>query len=121
METKADETDGFDIEFDESSTAIRVKAWGFWSPEIAERFEQAIFDAFRVNRGATALDIDARGLKPQRDAGVTALGTMMQGLHRSRIARVSVKTDSSLTRLQFIRIAKEHDVTSIVQCVYVAP
>lgn len=107
--------EGFEVSPDQAARAISVRAWGFWSSELASRFAQAVIDACRAHRDLTSLIIDARGLRPQREAGEQALGSMMAALPRLGIARAQVTTDSPLTRLQLLRIAKEREVKSLFE------
>jgi hypothetical protein len=111
--------EGFEIELDEKARAVCVRAWGFWSSELASRFAQSVIDACRVGQGATALVMDARGLKPQRESGQEAFGLLIAALPGLGIVRASVTTDSSLTRLQLLRITKERAVKNLVEFTHV--
>lgn len=107
--------EGFEVLFDPEAGAVSVRAWGFWSPELASKFAHTVIDACRANRELTSLRIDARGLRPQREAGEHALGVMMAALPGLGIARATVTTDSPLTRLQLLRIAKEREVKNLFE------
>lgn len=60
---------GFSVALDEASGTVRVRAWGFWGAEVADSFAQTVAEACRSAREAARLVLDARLLKPQRDAG----------------------------------------------------
>jgi hypothetical protein len=107
--------DGFGWDFDETTCAMRVKAWGFWSPEVASTFAKVVIEACSANRRATSLVVDAAGLKPQREQGQAAFGALMAALPRLGVVRASVTTDSPLTRLQLMRLAKQYAVKNLIQ------
>ena len=107
--------DGFAWSFDEGTCSMEVKAWGFWSRELALTFAKTVIDACASNRGTTCIVVDAVGLKPQREQGQAAFGALMAALPRLGILHASVRTDSPLTRLQLLRLAKEYAVTNLIQ------
>jgi len=106
--------DGFAVGFDEATCVVQVKAWGFWSAELAAMFAQAVIDVCNANRRATSMVVDAVGLKPQREEGQKAFGALMAVLPRLGMGRVSVTTDSPLTRLQLLRLAKERAPKNLI-------
>jgi hypothetical protein len=115
MQRLGNQDDGFEVELNKETHAIRVKAWGFWNAELASKFFPAVVQACQSRVGPLSLFMDARGLKPQREPGQEALGTLLAALPGLGVTGGNVVTDSSLTRLQLLRLAKERTPKSLVQ------
>ena len=109
------DADGFSITFEEASRSLRVRAYGFWSPEIAAAFAPSVLDACRPPRRTATVIVDASDLKPQRDEGQAALKSLFSALPGLGIATVSVLTDNALTKLQLMRLANAGPVKTIIQ------
>lgn len=67
MPTFGTDADGFRITFEEPARLLRVRAYGFWSPEVAATFAASVIEACRPPRRAKELVVDADDLKPQRE------------------------------------------------------
>ncbi len=103
---------GFSVERDESTNTVVMKAKGLWSSEIASKLTPTVGELFQ--RGPTAhFVLDATGFKPQRDVGQAALAALMSLLLKVGVGRVSLTTDSALTKLQILRIVKERAASSL--------
>ncbi len=110
--TIGNEQDGFSVERDDDT--LRVRARGLWSSETASMLTKAVSDACAAAPISNFV-LDAVGLKPQRDPGQAALAALMTWLLRIGVRRASLTTDSALTRLQILRIAKERSATGLFQ------
>jgi hypothetical protein len=99
------EENGFALTADEQSGTVRVRAWGFWSDDLARLFANAVVEAFKPDQ---RLEIDASALKPQRDTCQQELASMFGRLARLGIKRVVVSVDNAITKLQLARIGKEN-------------
>jgi hypothetical protein len=115
MQRLGNQDDGFEVELHKETHAIRVKAWGFWSAELASKFLPTVVEACQGRVGPLSLLMDARGLKPQREPGQEALAMLMAALPGLGVTGGNVMTDSSLTRLQLLRLAKERSAMNLVQ------
>jgi hypothetical protein len=109
------DADGFSVTFEDASRSLRVKAWGFWGPEVAASFATTVIDACRSARRATEVVVDATDLKPQRDEGQLALTTFLGALPGLGITQASIVTANPLTKLQLMRIAGSTASKSIIQ------
>ena len=109
-----DDEAGFSVLLDDPTRTVRVKAWGFWTPKIAGEFARTVMDTCRSVRNAS-LSMDLTGLKPQREEGQAAFAEVMGALPKLALARTSIRGANALTKLQLLRIAKEHAVRELVQ------
>jgi hypothetical protein len=100
------EEQGFSVDMDAATSTLRVKAWGFWTAETAEALLGSVVSDCPPNRMSSFV-LDAVGLKPQREEGQRAIGSVLAMLSTLGIARAHLITDSSLTKLQLMRITKE--------------
>jgi hypothetical protein len=108
MQRVGDETSGFSVDVDMAANAVRVKAWGFWSADIAAEFRIVVPDACRNRPRGTSIAFDMTALKPMRDEGQQAFGSVLAALPRLGITDTTVSTSSQLTKLQLLRLAGEH-------------
>ncbi len=113
-ETFGTDEQGFDVSVGDGTPAVHVRAWGFWSVEVAERFSRSVLAALASAR-PSLVTIDAANLKPLRDVGQDAFGTVLGALTAYRIQRVVVTGSGALTKLQLRRIAKEHANGALVE------
>ena len=104
---------GFSVWLDDPTRTVRVKAWGFWTPEVAAEFARSVTEACRSVQNAN-LSMDLTGLKPQREEGQAAFAAMMGALPRLGLSRASIQGANPLTKLQLLRIAKERAVRNLV-------
>jgi hypothetical protein len=115
MKRIGDDQAGFSVAFDTELGAVRVRAWGFWSSEVATAFAGTVSEFCHAGpRGGTLL-MDMTGLKPMRDEGQQSFGTLMAALPKLGIARASLVIDSPLTKLQLLRLVTQHGRKDLVQ------
>jgi hypothetical protein len=115
-ETFGSQEEGFDVSAGDGAREVHVRAWGFWSAELSARFSGAVIGAC-ASTLVPVVTIDATDLKPMRDAGQEAFGTLLAALPIYRVKRVVVTTAGALTKLQLLRIAKERSSGDLVQFV----
>jgi hypothetical protein len=113
MIQRGTDEEGYGVEWDETTPALRVKVWGFWSQSTADSFAQSVIDSCGTAPRGLTIIIDAIGLKPQREVGQKAFGMLMTALARLAVKRVDVTTDSSLAKLQLLRLAQENGAKRI--------
>ena len=101
-----DAAGGFSVNSEDGASEVQVKAWGFWSIDVATAFRTAILDAC-VPATIKRLALDLRALKPMRDEGQQGVSAVMAALPRLGIERATVITSSPLTKLQLLRIIRE--------------
>jgi hypothetical protein len=115
MPTFGTDADGFSITFDEPSRLLRVRAYGFWSPEVAATFAASVIEACRPPRRPKELVVDAADLKPQREEGQAALRSVFAALPGLGIGRASVLTGNALTKLQLLRLANAAPTRAMIE------
>lgn len=112
--TVGDETAGFSTKRS-GPQQLRVTGWGFWGPEVARRFEQAVVVAYRQCSLPATLVLDMSELKPMRDEGQRAFAAALRQVMLLGVQATTVITSSHLTKLQLMRIAKEVNALDKVQ------
>lgn len=115
MQHFGDEAAGFSIEFDIVSGAVGVRAWGFWSADVAKVFGPAVRDACRNKPAGTLVRMDMTALKPMREEGQFSFGSLLTQLPDLGIGGLRIQTGSQLTKLQLLRISAERDKRQFVQ------
>ncbi len=115
-ESVGTDAEGFDVSTSGAGQTVHVRTWGFWGEDVAARFSGVVVGACASAR-APVVTIDARDLKPLREAGQDAFGAMLAALPVYRVQRVVVTTAAALIKLQLLRIAKEHSIGNLVQFV----
>jgi len=105
LQSRSDSDGGFSVSQDEAAV-VRVRAWGFWSVEIAGAFAKSVVDVCRAGDLPRSVSVDAEDLKPQRDEGQAALVAMFDAVAAMGVEHVSVVASSPLTRLMLARIVK---------------
>jgi hypothetical protein len=113
MPIVGDNEDGFSVET-EVGGEVRVGCWGFWSVETAAAFEPTVCRACGSRRGVSVV-FDMTRLKPMRDQGQAAFGRVMARLSSLGVAGASVVTVSQVTKLQLLRLVREHAAPGLVQ------
>jgi hypothetical protein len=111
MQRVGDDGAGFSVDVDVAANAIRVRAWGFWTADVAAEFRTIVSDACRNRPRGASLAFDMTELKPMRDEGQKAFGSVLAALPRLGITNATVSTGSQLTKLQLLRISGEHQST----------
>jgi hypothetical protein len=116
METQTFGTgdEGFELRPSGEAQTMHIRMWGFWSTETANLFSSAVIGACASERVST-LTIDAEALKPLRDVGQVAFGSMLAAVAAYKVKRVQVAAAGPLTRLQLLRIAKERLNDKLIQ------
>lgn len=107
MERVGDEQAGFSFSSDPSRDTFEVRAWGFWSADVATAFGTNVLAALRTRARWKRLVLDMSDLKPMREEGQRAFATLLRSLPGAGVAGTSVVTTSHLTKLQLARIAME--------------
>jgi len=108
-----DAVGGFSVASDVGSAEVSVKAWGFWSVDVASTFRTTILDACTPPT-LKRLVLDLRALKPMRDEGQQGVSAVVAALPRLGIERATVITSSPLTKLQLLRIVRESQASDRV-------
>lgn len=97
---------GFSVEHDPITRTVRVDGWGFWSPEVAVEFGDAVIEACRNTPDARDMVMNMARLKPLRDEGLDAVGRVLSAAVRLGVSLKSVVTGSHITKLQLLRLVK---------------
>jgi hypothetical protein len=108
---------GFSLEWDQGERRVNIRGWGFWGPEVATTFASKVLDSFRSLRPVRQLAMDFAALKPQRDEGQEAIGSVLTGAVKLGVKRVIVATSSALTKLQLLRLARESTSAGTIEFV----
>ncbi len=98
---------GFSVAFDAATAAVRVRAWGFMSPEVAGAFGILVKDACRASPKGSALVMDMTELKPMRDEGQDSFRVLMDALPTLHMSNITALVTSQLVKLQLLRIANQ--------------
>lgn len=104
MTRDGDEVSGFSIGFD--GHELRVRAWGFWSVELAASFLRALESETLTVIKVDAVRLDVSELKPMRDEGQLAWTRGLTFLMLRGIRAVQMSAPSPLTKLQFLRLCR---------------
>jgi hypothetical protein len=115
MQTIGTDDAGFSVTWDDTEKLVRVVGWGFWDADIASVFDKTVIDVCLYVPVGAKLSMDMSRLKPMRDEGQKAFGATIRMLKDSKITHVAVLTASQLTKLQLMRIAREHAPKELVQ------
>ncbi len=110
-----DDRAGFSVVVDDAASTVRVRAWGFWTPEVAGAFGTVVADACRTSPRPSSLHIDMSDLKPMPHEGQRSFGTLMDALPGSNVNSTTVVTSSQLIKLQLLRIASQSAAKGTVQ------
>jgi len=107
MRSIGDADGGFTVAPIDGNGVVRVRAWGFWPPAIANAFADSLFESAQGGRKPTQIMIDAESLKPQREEGQAAFSAVCERASKFGGTRIEIFVTSSLTKLQLARITKE--------------
>jgi hypothetical protein len=102
-----DDRAGFSVTVDAMTATVRVRAWGFMSPGVAQAFGVMVRDACRISRKPSALVMDMTQVKPMCDEGQESFGILMDALPGLRMSSTTVMVVSQLVKLQLLRIANQ--------------
>jgi hypothetical protein len=104
MTRQGDEEAGFAIACDGSE--LRIRAWGFWSVELAIQFEASIEREVAGFLRLNGLRLDVAELKPMRDEGQAAWTGAFAFLKARGVRKVQLSEPPPLTKLQFMRLCR---------------
>jgi hypothetical protein len=110
-----DDRAGFSVTVEESISTIRVRAWGFWNPELAGSFGTVVGDACSTCPQPSVLVIDMSAIKPICHEGQRSFGTLMDALPGLHVKSTTVVTSNQLIKLQLLRIANQSPAKGAVQ------
>lgn len=97
---------GYSVDYDAASASVRVRAWGFWTAEVAQGFGRAVQSGCAHRPKGTSLWMDMVDLKPMREEGQASFAEIVEALGRWGFA-CTIHTGSHLTKLQLLRIVTE--------------
>ena len=115
MKRVGDTAAGFSVVFDPGAGAVRVRGWGFWSAAISSSFATSVSEVCNANPRGSALTIDMSELKPLREEGQQAFGTLMRLLRGLGVGKTTITTASQLTKLQLLRLVADQGMKDSVQ------
>lgn len=110
--------DGFAIEVDGARTEIRAVLSGFWTLEIAERYEQERHSVFeKATRGGARSDTlvsltDVSAMVPQSQDVISVM-KRISTTYAGRTRRSAIVVSSALTRMQASRVAMTDDTARV--------
>ena len=88
-------------------TALRIRVWGYWSPDVATAFARDTSTVCQRLTPAAAVILDADELKPQGAGGQEALRVVFRKLATLTFAKGNVVASNALTRMQLTRLLRE--------------
>jgi hypothetical protein len=106
--------EGFELGIGDDARVLHIRMWGFWSIETSRHFSSVVIGACASMQVST-VTIDAANLKPLRDVGQDAFGSVLASLPMYKVCRVLLTAAGPLTRLQLLRIAKERAHSDLLQ------
>lgn len=115
MKSVGDANAGFSAEFDSESSAVRVRAWGFWSASISNSFPTVVYEVCKSSPKGSSLVLDMNDLKPLREEGQKSFGALVRMLPGLGVGKTSVRTASQLTKLQLLRLVAEYGMKDTVE------
>jgi len=107
VQRMGDDQAGFSVTFDATTATVRVRAWGFMSPEVAGAFGILVRDSCRISPKRSALVMDMTEIKPMRDEGQGSFRILMDALPSLHMSSTTVLVTSQLVKLQLLRIANQ--------------
>jgi hypothetical protein len=119
MQRVGDDSAGFSVDRD-SPDRVHVKAWGFWSAEVASIFEPTVASACSGRPKGGVLHLDMTSVKPMRDEGQQAVMRLLRALPSLGIARAVIAVTNPLAKLQLVRLATESRTAATVEWVTAA-
>jgi hypothetical protein len=114
MQRVGDDQSGFSFDLHAEARALQVKAWGFWSVDVATAFGRRVRDACREAPKGVAVDFDMLDLKPLREEGELAFTALVTTLRSMGVTHVSIRT-GPLTKLQLLRLAANSGAKDFVR------
>ena len=106
MQRVGDDSAGFSVDHP-APDRILVRAWGFWSVQVAAAFEPTVADACRSWPRGAVLILDMSDVKPMREEGQQSLSQLLRSLPKLGVTQVSIVTTNPLAKLQLVRLVAE--------------
>jgi hypothetical protein len=116
MQRVGDESAGFTVEVT-APDRVQVRAWGFWSVQVASAFEPTVAEACRRQAKGGTVVLDMGEVKPMREEGQQAVCHLVRALPTLGITRVSIVTTNPLTKLQLVRLVTESRTSATIEWV----
>jgi len=110
MQRFGDDSCGFSVDFPTVGSAV-VRAWGFWTMQVASAFDKSVIEACRGCSRGTVLTLEMSELKPMRDEGQQSFSVLLRALPSLGILKVRIVTTNALTKLQLVRLTSEVDAS----------
>lgn len=104
MTRAGDEEAGFSIE--RAFGELRVRAWGFWSAELASEFDHATVSEVQGSQNLAQVWLDVGNLKPMRDEGQRAWSSFLFLLHAAGVRSIKTIEPPPITKLQMMRLCR---------------
>lgn len=90
-----------------AQSALRIEAWGYWSPEVATRFGREAPSAVQGLSSTAVFVLDAAELKPQAAEGQEALRALFRALSSLTFVGGKIIASNALTCMQLMRLLRE--------------
>lgn len=105
---------GFSVDVEQQDAIIVMRAWGLWDVDLAERFGDAMLEAFD-SFGGKPWDIvsDQRDFMPQSDQVQAVIGKLMSAAPQKGMRRAANIASRTLDKMQIARIARENKMDNI--------
>lgn len=110
-----DDQAGFSFGYALSGEVFEVRAWGFWSTDVAAAFGAKVIEGLQRRLGSKRIVLDMSDLKPMREEGQQSLAHLFRSLSSLGVQTASIVTTSHLTKLQLVRIVTESGAGPNVQ------
>jgi hypothetical protein len=104
MARAGDEEAGFSVE--RALGELRIRAWGFWSSELAGEFNHAGRSEIQNGSKLTLVWLDVGHLKPMRDEGQRAWSHFFGLLLGTGIQSIKMIEPPPITKLQIMRLCR---------------
>lgn len=114
MQRVGDDTSGFSVDHP-GPDATLVRAWGFWTVEVATAFTQVVIEACRGRAHGGNLTLDMSDIKPMREEAQQSFARVVHALPGAGVHRVSILTRNPLTKLQLARLVTESRTKATVE------
>lgn len=109
MKRAGDEEAGFSVE--RAFGELRVRAWGFWSAELATQFDHATVSEVQGGPSLAQVWLDVGSLKPMRDEGQRAWLSFLCLLYAAGVRSIKTIEPPPITKLQMMRLCRSVGVS----------
>jgi hypothetical protein len=110
----AEKAKGYDIFFDQKSSILRFRFWGFWDAVLSERFKaelQKKVGEIRAKQQEWYVLADLREYSAQSQAVQKSLREAMSFLKEKGMKKTARVVNRTLTQLQIDRLSQEQGLT----------